>query len=201
MSSRNELEHNKSATDLDILDAFGGPTVDVEELADISDYERKSVEHTSVLPSAPSSDRAQEFTDPVAREKQGEKRRKNETKTAESKEEDKNLIPKKAADYFAPSLNQSEKWKAIYTLDDARRGVWQKPTFIIGNLLLAQSALLVSAHPHSMKSLAFLQAALEAAARQKVWGHFSTPDVAKTCLLYTSPSPRDLSTSRMPSSA
>ena len=27
------------------------------------------------------------------------------------------------------------------------------------------------------------------------------PAAAKTCLLYTSPSPRDLSTSRMPSSA
>ena len=28
-----------------------------------------------------------------------------------------------------------------------------------------------------------------------------TAKIAKTCLLYTSPSPRDLSTSRMPSSA
>ena len=28
-----------------------------------------------------------------------------------------------------------------------------------------------------------------------------SPDSPKTCLLYTSPSPRDLSTSRMPSSA
>ena len=28
-----------------------------------------------------------------------------------------------------------------------------------------------------------------------------TPDQTETCLLYTSPSPRDLSTSRMPSSA
>ena len=30
---------------------------------------------------------------------------------------------------------------------------------------------------------------------------FDTPDNIKDCLLYTSPSPRDLSTSRMPSSA
>ena len=29
----------------------------------------------------------------------------------------------------------------------------------------------------------------------------STPDTLSSCLLYTSPSPRDLSTSRMPSSA
>ena len=32
-------------------------------------------------------------------------------------------------------------------------------------------------------------------------GNFERPDVDKICLLYTSPSPRDLSTSRMPSSA
>ena len=31
--------------------------------------------------------------------------------------------------------------------------------------------------------------------------HGCDPDMAQTCLLYTSPSPRDLSTSRMPSSA
>ena len=31
--------------------------------------------------------------------------------------------------------------------------------------------------------------------------HFTNPLEADTCLLYTSPSPRDLSTSRMPSSA
>ena len=30
---------------------------------------------------------------------------------------------------------------------------------------------------------------------------FNLPDSVKSCLLYTSPSPRDLSTSRMPSSA
>ena len=32
-------------------------------------------------------------------------------------------------------------------------------------------------------------------------GVVQNPDAASTCLLYTSPSPRDLSTSRMPSSA
>ena len=31
--------------------------------------------------------------------------------------------------------------------------------------------------------------------------NFTKPSVANSCLLYTSPSPRDLSTSRMPSSA
>ena len=33
------------------------------------------------------------------------------------------------------------------------------------------------------------------------WGNVSGIDRASGCLLYTSPSPRDLSTSRMPSSA
>ena len=33
------------------------------------------------------------------------------------------------------------------------------------------------------------------------YGIWKTQDAGKTCLLYTSPSPRDLSTSRMPSSA
>ena len=33
------------------------------------------------------------------------------------------------------------------------------------------------------------------------WASFSANAHAYTCLLYTSPSPRDLSTSRMPSSA
>ena len=35
----------------------------------------------------------------------------------------------------------------------------------------------------------------------KVNGHAITKKEVETCLLYTSPSPRDLSTSRMPSSA
>ena len=33
------------------------------------------------------------------------------------------------------------------------------------------------------------------------WNHANRVKVEKLCLLYTSPSPRDLSTSRMPSSA
>ena len=40
--------------------------------------------------------------------------------------------------------------------------------------------------------------------RRAVWGMLYANDagiVSKSCLLYTSPSPRDLSTSRMPSSA
>ncbi len=91
--------------------------------------------------------------------------------------------------FVAPSLSPSEKWNSIYSLDDARNGVWQKPTLIIGNLLLAQSALLVSAHPHSMKSLAWLQAALEAPARKTVWGHFPTPNVNTTLFIETEDPP------------
>lgn len=91
--------------------------------------------------------------------------------------------------YATSSLNPAEKWNSVYDLDDARKGVWQNPTEIIGNLLLAQSALLVSAHPHSMKSLAFLQAAIEAPARGKVWGHFLTPHVTRTLFIETEDPP------------
>jgi hypothetical protein len=91
--------------------------------------------------------------------------------------------------FVVPSLNPSEKWNSVYSLDDARTGVWQTPTLIIGNLLLAQSALLVSAHPHSMKSLAWLQAALEAPARKAVWGHFPAPNVNRTLFIETEDPP------------
>ena len=37
--------------------------------------------------------------------------------------------------------------------------------------------------------------------RFKKWRYEDLPILPETCLLYTSPSPRDLSTSRMPSSA
>ncbi len=94
-----------------------------------------------------------------------------------------------AKKYVASSLKPAEKWNSVYTLDDARKGAWQKPTQIIGNLLLAQSALLVSAHPHSMKSLAFLQAALEACARKTVWGHIPTPTVTKALFIETEDPP------------
>ena len=40
----------------------------------------------------------------------------------------------------------------------------------------------------------------DAPTKQK-WAEFYNENVIFTCLLYTSPSPRDLSTSRMPSSA
>ena len=36
---------------------------------------------------------------------------------------------------------------------------------------------------------------------KRIWKDPATTDEWKNCLLYTSPSPRDLSTSRMPSSA
>jgi hypothetical protein len=48
---------------------------------------------------------------------------------------------------------------------------------------MQESATLVSAHPHSMKSLVWLDAALEAAARQTVWGHFAAPSVRKTLFI------------------
>jgi hypothetical protein len=67
-------------------------------------------------------------------------------------------------------------WK-IRDLGDALEGSAQKPPWIIEDLLLAETATQISAHPHSMKSLAWLAAAIESVATQTVWGHFDASAV------------------------
>jgi RecA-family ATPase len=67
-------------------------------------------------------------------------------------------------------------WK-IRDLGDALEGSGQKPPWIIEDLLLAETATQISAHPHSMKSLAWLAAAIESVAMQTVWGHFDASAV------------------------
>ncbi len=47
----------------------------------------------------------------------------------------------------------------------------QAMPWVIEGLLLEQSATLVSAHPHAMKSLSWLQACLEAIATKRVCEH------------------------------
>ena len=69
----------------------------------------------------------------------------------------------------------TEHW---YTGADGRVSVLLD-TAVVGDLML------VASHPEA-----------------RVWGEFTPdPEEPQDCLLYTSPSPRDLSTSRMPSSA
>jgi hypothetical protein len=71
----------------------------------------------------------------------------------------------------------------IRNLEDALAGCNSKPPWVIKDLLLKDTATQVSAHPHSLKSLAWLSAAIEAAANQTVWGHFDAPEVASTLFI------------------
>jgi hypothetical protein len=50
---------------------------------------------------------------------------------------------------------------------------------------MAESTTLVSAQPHAMKSLSWLQACLEAVVNGKVWGHFAAPNVKSTLFIET----------------
>ena len=64
-----------------------------------------------------------------------------------------------------------------------------KPPWIIEDLLLAETATQISAHPHSMKSLAWLSAAIEAVANRTVWGRFDASAV-KSSLFIESEDPQ-----------
>src|SRR5579871_1870687 len=69
-----------------------------------------------------------------------------------------------------------DNWK-IGDLSDALLGEIDKPPWVIQDLLLKQSATQVSAQPHSVKSLSWLAACIEAVATKQVWGHFDARQV------------------------
>src|SRR2546425_7479398 len=91
----------------------------------------------------------------------------------------KSALPKRSS---RQALTLPEGWE-ILDLGDALAGRENKPPWIIKDLLLADTATQVSAHPHSMKSLAWLEAAIEAPARQTVWGHFDASAVQRTLFI------------------
>jgi len=64
-------------------------------------------------------------------------------------------------------------------------GSGAKPPWVIKDLLLSESATLVSAQPHAMKSLSLLSAALEAVVTRQVWGYFPAPEVNSVLYLET----------------
>jgi hypothetical protein len=66
-----------------------------------------------------------------------------------------------------------QEW-TVYGLADAVNAPAQKPPWRIEAILPAESAVLASGHPHALKSFSWLEAALEAAAGKKVWGHFES---------------------------
>jgi len=59
------------------------------------------------------------------------------------------------------------------------------PPWVVEGLVLAESGTIVSAHPHSMKSLSWLFACMEAVAKKKVFGHFPAPGVGGTLFIET----------------
>jgi hypothetical protein len=84
--------------------------------------------------------------------------------------------------HHRPSLPNG--WR-VCDLGDALAGTGEKPPWIIRELLLAQSATQVSAHPHSMKSLAWLAACIESVAKDTVWGHFEATAVNSSLFIET----------------
>jgi hypothetical protein len=73
----------------------------------------------------------------------------------------------------------------VRTLKDALESKSSAPPWIIQDLLLRDSATLISAHPHSMKSLSLLCACIEAVANKQVWGHFPAPTVERSLFIET----------------
>jgi hypothetical protein len=84
----------------------------------------------------------------------------------------------------ATNGSSASVWQAR-SFQDAMHGSGQKPPWVIEDLLLSESATLVSAQPHAMKSLSLLSACLEAVTKQKVWGHFAAPNVDSVLFLET----------------
>jgi hypothetical protein len=79
---------------------------------------------------------------------------------------------------------QADRWMAR-GFQDAMKSAQEKPPWVIEDLLLAESATLVSAQPHAMKSLSLLSACLEAVTKKRVWGHFAAPNVDSVLFLET----------------
>lgn len=75
--------------------------------------------------------------------------------------------------------------RAIKSFQDAINGTSVRPPWVIEELLLAETATLVSAQPHSMKSLSWLGACLEAPHSKKLWGHFDAPHVESALFIET----------------
>lgn len=77
-----------------------------------------------------------------------------------------------------------DRWTAR-GFQHAMKSAQQRPPWTIEDLLLAESATLVSAQPHAMKSLSLLSACLEAVTKKKVWGHFDASNVDSVLFLET----------------
>jgi hypothetical protein len=81
-------------------------------------------------------------------------------------------------------LPKYDRWTAR-SFQDAVKGAKGRPPWVIEDLLLSESATLVSAQPHAMKSLSLLSACLEAVTKHRVWEHFAAPNVDSVLFLET----------------
>lgn len=77
-----------------------------------------------------------------------------------------------------------DRW-AVRTVNDAFKAKNDTIPWVVENLLLSNTATLVSAQPHAMKSLSWLAACMEAVHRGTIWGHFKCVGVDSTLFIET----------------
>jgi hypothetical protein len=73
-------------------------------------------------------------------------------------------------------------WEVHGYLDAQRCNITEPPWKVKG-LVVEGGATQVSAHPHGMKSLSWLNAALEAVSSHQVWRHFDASNVHRTLFI------------------
>jgi hypothetical protein len=115
-----------------------------------------------------------------------------QTNTRETVGGDQSLVriatPEETAAVTRSSPNVGDIGWQIRGFRDAMEGS-QEPPWVIEDLLMEQSATLVSAHPHSLKSLSLLYACLEAVVKKQVWEYFAAPNVTATLFIETEDPP------------
>src|SRR5579872_3776085 len=82
-----------------------------------------------------------------------------------------------------PQQKKQPQWE-IRNLPDAFRDA-QSPPWVIKDLVMSGTLTLVSAHPHGMKSLSWLAAAMEGVHKKKVFDHFEAPDLNNVLFIET----------------
>jgi AAA domain len=82
-----------------------------------------------------------------------------------------------------PQEKKQPEWE-IRNLEDAYKGA-EAPPWIIKDLVMSGTLTLVSAHPHGMKSLSWLIAAMQGVHRKRVFDHFEAPNLKNVLFIET----------------
>jgi hypothetical protein len=93
------------------------------------------------------------------------------------------------------ALQETIEWN-LFTYLDAQQSQVTEPPWKVRGLVVEGGATQVSAHPHGMKSLSWLNAVLEAVTSHKVWRHFDASKVERA-LFIESEDPRWLVEARI----